>query len=328
MNARVILLSQGRIRPLWRFFLSAGAIFLAVVLVGLAVGFVFGGLAGKPPGFFTAQASSSLLLFLALLGIFKILCLVFERRPLGSTGLALGGRWRAELALGLVVGTLMILAVAGLEYALGSLHFSLSPEAPARQAGWGLGLLAVLALAAANEEMTFRGYPFQRLIESIGPVGAIVVLSALFGAIHLGNPNHTWASTANTMLVGVPLSIAYLRTRMLWLPIGVHFAWNFVQGFVLGLPVSGIQFPVSLLRAEVSGREWLTGGSYGPEGGVVTLAVVLLATGYLALSKRIYMSEETKSLVFGPLGASRPPARIFNLSEPAEPPAATLLDSK
>jgi hypothetical protein len=76
--------------------------------VGLAVGFVFG-LAGKPPGFFTAQAASSLLLFPALLGIFKILCLVFERRPLGSTGLALGGRWRAELALGLAVGTLIAL---------------------------------------------------------------------------------------------------------------------------------------------------------------------------------------------------------------------------
>ncbi len=327
MNARAILFSQGRVRPVWRFFISAAAIFLAVVLVGLAVGFVFG-LAGKPPGFFTAQAASALFLFPALLGIFKILCLVFERRPLGSTGLALGGRWRAELALGLAVGTLMILAVAGLEYALGSLHFSLSPETLAWQAGWGLGLLAVLALAAANEEMAFRGYPFQRLIESIGPVGAIVILSALFGAIHLGNPNHTWASTANTLLVGVSLSIAYLRTRMLWLPIGMHFAWNFVQGFVLGLPVSGIQSPVSLLRAEVSGREWLTGGSYGPEGGVLALASILLATGYLALSKRIYMSEETKSLVLGPPVAPGPPPSILNLSEPAESPAATLLDSK
>lgn len=327
MNARALFLSQGRVRPLWRFFLSAGAIFLAVVLVGLAVGFVFG-LAGKPPGFFTALAASALLLFPALLGIFKVLCLVFERRPLGSTGLALGGRWRVELALGLAVGTLMILAVAGLEWALGFLHFSLSPETLAWQAGWGLGLLAVLALAAANEEMAFRGYPFQRLIESIGPVGAIVILSALFGALHLGNPNHTWASTANTMLVGVPFSIAYLRTRMLWLPIGMHFAWNVVQGFVLGLPVSGIQFPVSLLRAEVSGREWLTGGSYGPEGGVLALVSILLATGYLALSRRTYMSEETKALVFGPPVAPEPPSAILNLGEAAAQPASTLPDSK
>ena len=327
MNARALFLSQGRVRPLWRFFLSAAAISLAVVLVGLAVGFVFG-LAGKPPGFFTAQAASALLLFPALLGVFKIFCLAFERRPLGAAGLAPCGRWRVELALGLAVGTLMILAVAGLEWALGFLHFSLSPETLAWQAGWGLGLLAVLALAAANEEMAFRGYPFQRLIESIGPVGAIVILSALFGALHLGNPNHTWASTANTMLVGVPFSIAYLRTRMLWLPIGMHFAWNVVQGFVLGLPVSGIQFPVSLLHAEVGGREWLTGGSYGPEGGVLALVSILLATGYLALSRRIYMSEETKALVFGPPAAPEPPPSLLNLSEPAEQPASTLPDSK
>ena len=130
------------------------------------------------------------------------------------------------------------------------------------------------------------------------------------------------------MLVGVPFSIAYLRTRMLWLPIGMHFAWNFVQGFVLGLPVSGIQSPVSLLRAEVHGREWLTGGSYGPEGGVLALASILLATGYLALSRRIYMSEETKSLVLGPPAAPGPPASVLNLSGPAESLTATLLDSK
>ena len=69
------------------------------------------------------------------------------------------------------------------------------------------------------------------------------------------------------MLVGVPLSVAYLRTRALWMPVGIHFAWNYVQGFIFGLPVSGFRLPTSVLTARVHGAAWLTGSAYGPEGG-------------------------------------------------------------
>ena len=103
--------------------------------------------------------------------------------------------------------------------------------------------MLLLLSGALLEEAMFRGYPFQRLVEAVGPVWAVVALSALFGAAHLGNPNASgvlsWAFL-NTIAIGVLLALAYLRTRTLWLPFGIHFGWNFALGFVFGLPVSGM----------------------------------------------------------------------------------------
>ena len=299
MKAQTVFLSGGKVRPIWRFFLSVVMVVLAVIAVQFVLAFVLG-LAGRSLEFFVANASFSLFMLPVLLGIFKVLSGVFEQKPLASVGLGLCGRWPSELAIGLAVGALMILAVAALEWGLGAVRFSWSGEGSKPLFTWGFGLFVVLVVAAANEELIFRGYPFQRLIDSIGAIGAVAALSALFGVMHLWNPNRTWVSTANTMLVGIPFSIAYLRTRMLWLPIGMHFAWNFVQGFVLGLPVSGLATPVSLLKSEAVGSVLLTGGKYGPEASLLTSAIIVLATGYLAFAKSIYISEETKVLVFAP----------------------------
>jgi hypothetical protein len=197
----------------------------------------------------------------------------------------------------LALGAVMIFATVALEWAGGGVRFSYVPHPM-----WRGGSITFLlfAVAAINEEATFRGYPFQRLVESITPASAIALTSALFGLMHLKNPHHTAISTVNTMLVGVPLAIAYLRTRSLWMPIGIHFIWNFLMGFVMGLPVSGITFPARVLQAEVHGAVWLTGGDYGPEGGLMATLIILLATVYVTLSKRIYTSEEMNALVFGP----------------------------
>ena len=156
-------------------------------------------------------------------------------------------------------------------------------------------------MAAINEEATFRGYPFQRLVESISPVGAIAITSALFGFMHLGNPHHTWISTINTMLVGIPFAIAYLRTRSLWMPVGMHFIWNFLMGYLLGLPVSGIIVTHSVFEARVQGPAWVTGAAYGPEGGVLATVVIVIATVYLSFSKSIYTTEDMKALVHDPV---------------------------
>jgi membrane protease YdiL (CAAX protease family) len=154
-------------------------------------------------------------------------------------------------------------------------------------------------IAAAVEEITFRGYAFQRLVDAMGPVGAVIILSVAFSLVHLWNPAHSWLSTLNTILVGVAFSIAYLRTRSLWLPLGMHFAWNFVLGYGLGLPVSGIPFSKALLSASVVGSTALTGGDYGPEGGLCATLVILAALIYLSFSRSIYISGEMRALVFG-----------------------------
>ena len=293
-----VFLKNGHVRPIWRFFLSAVLILFARYGVGVTLGLILGALDFHPSRILLL-CISSLALFPVLLGVFKLLTASMEEKPLGSAGLAFLSGWKSELGRGLTVGAAMILAVGGVEASLGLVEFGWAGGSAERAATWGAFLFVVMALAAANEEMIFRGYPFQRLVDAVGPVPAVVVTSMLFGLVHLSNPSVTWISTLNTALVGVPMAVAYLRTRMLWLPIGIHFAWNFIQGFVLGLPVSGIVVPTSLLRINPRGAVWLTGGAYGPEGGFLATAVVFGVTAYLLFSRSIYVREDTKNLVFG-----------------------------
>jgi CAAX protease family protein len=292
------LRTDGRVRPLWRCLLSVLMVAFAMVIAGAIVG-VVAGLRHVYPGPLEALASTAFLTLPLLLLVFKLLSNMLEHQPLAAVGLAFHERWGAELVHGLALGTAMVLAVGGLERLLGAVSFSWNSAPAASLARQGLILAAVFLVAAANEELTFRGYPFQRLVDSVGPVGAVVVMSVLFGAIHLGNPEHTWFSAVNTMLIGVPFAIAYLRTRALWLPLGMHFAWNFFQGYALGLPVSGIVLAGPLAVARVHGPVWLTGGSYGPEGGLLTTVVAVAATVFLLLVPGIYTTQRMRELVYG-----------------------------
>lgn len=298
MNAVRIFIADGKLRPVWRFLLSIPMVILAMLVAGMVAGFVLA--RATPQG---RVVGAQLFALAALLAAFKLLTSLLDRRPLGSVGLAFCGRWYLELGMGVGIGALMILTVGALEQLLGAAHFTVNSASPGQLAGWGVGLLVFLFVAATDEELIFRGYPFQRLADALGPAAAVALFSGAFGLVHLRNPDHTWLSTLNTMLVGVPLAVAYLRTRALWLPVGIHLAWNYFQGFGLGLPVSGLGVPFSVLRAEVSGNELLTGGPYGPEGGLLATGVIVAATVYLSLSKRIYISKEMRTLVFGPTPA-------------------------
>jgi uncharacterized protein len=293
MNPEPLFFADGRLRSIWRFFVSIVLLFVAYVAAGVVVGAIFRSLHFRPPAM-VAFFFVTLAVLPAILAAFKLLTAVFDRRPLGSVGLAFHPRWGRELLHGVAVGVVMLGVAVALEWAGGFVQFS-HPSQNVMQAG--AFMLVLFAVAAINEEATFRGYPFQRLVESITPVGAIAVSAALFGLLHLGNPHHTWISTINTMLVGIPFAIAYLRTRSLWMPVGMHFIWNFLMGFVLGLPVSGLTIPSTVLVAVVHGPAWLTGAEYGPEGGVLATAAIIMATVYLSFSKSIYTTEEMQALV-------------------------------
>jgi hypothetical protein len=143
-------------------------------------------------------------------------------------------------------------------------------------------------VGALAEEVAFRGYAFRRLIEGIGPVAATIVLSLLFGLGHVLNPGATWASTLVTILAGVLLSIAWLRTHGLWLGWGLHFAWNASMGILFGLPVSGITDFSSIVQTRAFGRLWLTGGDYGPEAAAFTVIVLLIGIVVLVRATRDY----------------------------------------
>jgi membrane protease YdiL (CAAX protease family) len=148
-----------------------------------------------------------------------------------------------------------------------------------------LGTLLVVALA---EEVGFRGFGYRRLIDAIGPIKATLILSAIFGIAHIFNPAANWISVLITMLAGILLSIAWLRTHGLWLGWGLHFAWNATMGVLFGLPVSGITDFSTVVRTRAVGRLWITGGAYGPEAASFTLAALIIAIVAAFLLTRDY----------------------------------------
>jgi hypothetical protein len=296
MTLEDTFLLDGNLRAVWRFFLSLVLVFLAYAVAYLLAGEVW----DLIPRAGAWYGSLFLFQLLGLLASFKAMTGVFEQKPLDVVGLAFHPCWVKELGMGLGIGGIMMVSVGGAEGLLGLARFARNPLPARTELAYGSGLFLVLLISATNEELVFRGYPFQKLVESLGAPGAVAVSSACFGLAHLGNSHHTWVSTVNTMLVGIPLSIAYLRTRSLWMPVGMHFTWNYVQGFVFGLPVSGHTFSPCLLKVQVHGSAWLTGSDYGPEGGLLSTVAIVGAGICLFFSSRIRISERMKELVFGP----------------------------
>jgi hypothetical protein len=172
-------------------------------------------------------------------------------------------------------------------------------------------VLIMTLVAALLEELMFRGYPFQRLAlglsaiskswvrvtsgataTAIGRVGAVLVFSAMFGAIHLGNPGASKLGFINTIAIGVTLAVVYFWTDALWMAFGLHFGWNFVLGVLFGLPVSGLRIFETFAHGTAHGPRWLTGGSYGIEASATGTVVIVVATLLLLYWWR---SEEQKS---------------------------------
>jgi CAAX protease family protein len=293
-----VFVENGSVRPFIRFLVSVVGILTLITCVG----FLAVRMPSPLPWLSHGQAMLfwyNILLLPGLLALYKLLTMLLDHRPLRSVGLTFHSRWKNELGIGLAAGTVMIVAVACLERVGGLADFSARTEPAGKIALGGFFLLTLLIVAAAAEELVFRGYPFQRLVDSGGKGAAVATFSALFGVAHLANPFHSWISLVNTVLVGVLLSICYLRTRALWLPIGIHFAWNFVQGYVLGFPVSGLNLAESMLKARNHGPLWLAGGAYGPEGSILTLGVILAGTAYFIFSRRIFISHEMRELALG-----------------------------
>jgi hypothetical protein len=122
----------------------------------------------------------------------------------------------------------------------------------------------------------------------------VLLTSLPFAAIHLGNPNVVKGFTfANTAIAGIWLAAAYLRTRSLWFPLGIHWAWNWAMDSVLGLPVSGLSISQNpLFRGVDLGPAWLTGGSYGIEGGAACTIALILSTVFIWRTRMVSPTPE------------------------------------
>jgi CAAX protease family protein len=133
----------------------------------------------------------------------------------------------------------------------------------------------IFIFVAWNEELLSRGYHLQTIASGMNLFWGVIISSAVFGLLHLGNPNATWISTAGIFFAGVLFAYAYIRTKQLWLPIGLHLGWNFFEGVVFGFPVSGLDI-YALTRIDVTGPVLWTGGAFGPEAGLIVLPALIV----------------------------------------------------
>lgn len=201
-----------------------------------------------------------------------------ENLPFRALGCWLTKNWLKDFLLGLVLGALSILFATLIAVIFGGMK--IEPNRTSGNSAIFLTLtvsLAVFTLGAAAEEALFRGYILQTFARAKLAWFAVALTSLFFASGHLGNPNVSYVSTVNTVLAGVWFSVAYLKTRNLWLAFGLHLMWNWMQGAILGIPVSGIRelTTAPLFQMTDAGTTILTGGDYGIEGGICcTIALV------------------------------------------------------
>lgn len=210
--------------------------------------------------------------------VMLVLYMLIMRFIAGAPGHGLRGKSRVtEVLLGIMVSTgiltlsVIIIAVFG-----GFRITGLTPRSELLPA-----LIVALGTAvgpAFMEELLFRGF-FLRILDAwLGWIPALAITSALFGAAHLANPDATFSGAVFIAIeAGLLLGGAYLLTRRLWLAIGLHAAWNFVQAFVFSSSVSGTGESTGIFDVEWSGSTWLTGGAMGLEGSAVTALLGLIA---------------------------------------------------
>ena len=206
---------------------------------------------------------------------------IFDRRPLADVGLAGTRASVINFSLGLALGggaaIFMLLAplLAGTGHLLQNSHSQATTLTL-------VFYVFTLLVAATGEELIFRGYAFQLLVEKMGPFATILPISVIFGVAHAANPHSSRVGVLNTIIWGILLGYSFLRSHDLWLPIGLHFGWNMVLP-LFGVNLSGLTIEVTRYTYQWDLSPIWSGGDYGPEGGL--LATIFVVALFFALMK-------------------------------------------
>ena len=213
--------------------------------------------------------------------------------PWQGMGLRFDTRAWADLGGGVAIGALVMSGIFGVERALGVLHVR-SVQLP--NPGWAVWL-PVLAFLAFGEEIVYRSLMLNGLLVMLRKRWlAVIVMAACFGLAHAGNPNASALSVLGNALGGLMYGVAFLGSGRIWLPLGLHFAWNFVQAPVLGFPFLGKE--IGLVQQTPVGSALITGGSYGPEAGLVGMAfrfvAIALLAGWLSWQSAVEQRKEAE----------------------------------
>ncbi|MDQ6786250.1 MAG: CPBP family intramembrane metalloprotease [Acidobacteriota bacterium] len=285
LNIKNILFNDaGHLRSGWRFLIFQLLFIFFGAFFGETIQFLLANLS-------VSYEKGSVLSFVVPNGILLTLSLalgwlcgrVLENLPFSALGLWFTKNWWRDLGLGLAIGALSIGFAVLLGVLFGGIKLELNQTMGTTAILLTLGVsLFVFVIGALAEEAYFRGYILQTFARARLAWLAIVFTSLFFASAHLNNQHTDWLSTLNTILAGIWFSLAYLKTRNLWFPFGIHLMWNWLQGAFFGLPVSGITTLTTApyLQETDKGITLWTGGDYGIEGGIAC-TIAIIASGVL-----------------------------------------------
>lgn len=223
---------------------------------------------------------------------------LLEELPFRAFGWTPHRNWLRDFAIGSGIGAASLVLATVATASLRGVSFSFDTAGAAPIGKTLIFTVLIFLLGAAAEEALFRGYPLQTLTRAKLAWFGVLLTSLPFAFAHLNNPNVVRGFTfVNTALAGAWLAIAYLRTRSLWFPLGLHWSWNWTMAAIFGLPVSGIDkfAPAPLLHAINRGPDWLTGGAYGVEGGAACTVALLVSIVVVWRTKLISRSDVPNS---------------------------------
>jgi membrane protease YdiL (CAAX protease family) len=199
---------------------------------------------------------------------------------------SLGFKWDAlslrDLIFGFVISGLLMGSIFIFEWGVGWLHIERTVwrESSSTTLINVINFLLIFIAVGVYEELLFRGYRLQNLIEGLNLPWALVISSAIFALQHLPNPHSSLASTLGLFAGGFFMAYGWVRTRRLWLPIGLHIGWNFFEGPIFGFTVSGMDFSQMIHQTNV-GPVLITGGAFGPEAGLVILPAMAISAAMI-----------------------------------------------
>lgn len=290
---RLFVMEDGRLRPEWRII---AVLILTSIIVGLLFLAFWGGVTAslEVPTDLTREQTeeflveemeqvvdSSMWLKLAqrlipsvALILSILLALRFlDKKKLADIGAGSLPRHRREFACGLALGAVSIAAVFAVLLASGSITLENSLAEP--RFSWNLLTGMILFIFVGfTEELYSRAYSISALSETWNRWAAAIVTSLIFSLLHVGNANVSLVGLVNVGLVGFLFAYMFVRTGSLWMPAGYHITWNYFQGYIFGFPVSGREVEGAYTVA-ASHNDFLTGGAFGPEGGILTTVVIL-----------------------------------------------------
>ncbi len=215
-----------------------------------------------------------LTVFLSLLIASSVVSKLSPNRSFLSFGLRIDKNMPRDFILGLL-WALVSMTIIGLIGLIFSNHVTFFPL---KDSVFFMKISLLIFVISTGEELFFRGIIFQALIQRFSPYLVTLIVSLAFSLLHLFNGNSNIISFSNTFLASILFSLAYLQTKSLWLPISLHFFWNFFQDILLGSPVSGFDFDIAILKlSSFSNPSILLGGEYGIEGGVLATAILLIS---------------------------------------------------